>query len=27
VKENIAKADADKIKKQLEDGGGKVELK
>src|SRR5215212_3779688 len=27
VKENIPKADADKIKKQLEDGGGKVELK
>ncbi|MEI7686963.1 MAG: 50S ribosomal protein L7/L12 [Planctomycetota bacterium] len=27
VKENIAKADAEKIKKQLEDGGGKVELK
>jgi large subunit ribosomal protein L7/L12 len=27
VKENIAKADAEKIKKQLEDGGAKVELK
>ena len=27
VKENIAKADAEKIKKQLEDGGGKVEMK
>ena len=27
VKENIAKADAEKIKKQLEDGGAKVSLK
>ena len=27
VKENIAKADAEKFKKQLEDGGAKVELK
>jgi large subunit ribosomal protein L7/L12 len=27
VKENIAKADAEKIKKQLEDGGAKVEVK
>ena len=27
VKEAIAKADAEKIKKQLEDGGAKVELK
>src|SRR5437762_7296990 len=27
VKENIPKADADKLKKQLEDGGAKVELK
>jgi large subunit ribosomal protein L7/L12 len=27
VKENIAKADAEKIKKQLEDGGAKVEMK
>src|SRR5437763_14345809 len=27
VKENIARADAEKIKKQLEDGGAKVELK
>jgi len=27
VKENIAKADAEKFKKQLEEGGGKVELK
>src|SRR4051812_28668011 len=27
VKEGIAKADAEKIKKQLEDGGAKVELK
>lgn len=27
VKENLPKADAEKIKKQLEDGGAKVELK
>jgi large subunit ribosomal protein L7/L12 len=27
VKENIAKADAEKLKKQLEDGGAKVEIK
>jgi large subunit ribosomal protein L7/L12 len=27
VKEGIAKADAEKMKKQLEDGGAKVELK
>ena len=27
VKENIPKADAEKIKKQLEDGGGKASLK
>ena len=27
VKENIAKEEADKIKKQLEDGGGKVSIK
>ena len=27
VKENIPKADAEKIKKQLEDGGAKVEVK
>src|SRR5262249_423660 len=27
VKENLPKADADKLKKQLEDGGAKVELK
>ena len=27
VKENIAKDEAEKIKKQLEEGGGKVELK
>jgi len=27
VKENVDKAEADKIKKQLEDGGGKVSIK
>jgi large subunit ribosomal protein L7/L12 len=27
VKENISKDEAEKIKKQLEDGGGKVSLK
>jgi large subunit ribosomal protein L7/L12 len=27
VKENISKEDADKLKKQLEDGGAKVEIK
>ncbi len=27
VKENVAKADAEKLKKQLEDGGAKVEIK
>ena len=27
VKENISKEDADKIKKQLEDGGGKASIK
>ena len=27
VKENLPKADAEKLKKQLEDGGAKVELK